>query len=189
MSQYRRVHHAFSAVRALELSDERRLAFLRAIHRAAPATGRLPEALTGAVALAASGLAEAESFLLEEAGERFGGAETLERVISASREAVAAGFSIHRVIRGALSRERREDPVLKALDGGEDGLWRLRLRRGDEERMVALLVQDTPESRAAMPRLLSEVQGTVLPSAAQDWYAGLQDAPPQASSLGELALD
>ncbi|TNE89787.1 MAG: hypothetical protein EP330_10285 [Deltaproteobacteria bacterium] len=184
LSAYDRLHKAFVAVRGAELSDAAQLAFLQGVHAAAPAKARLPEGTSSAVRLASAGVDGAVALLTEgETAERFGGAG-IDTVLEAARALHAAGVRLDRAVRGAMARERRQDPVLSALDAGADGVWRLMGTAGETQVQLAVLAVDTPEARAALPRLWSRSQALLLPEDAMAWYAEL-DGPKAFTDLGE----
>jgi len=175
----RRVHYAFSdgerALTGHPQMQERLAVLLSAAHVAAPPEVRLSRGVTLAVSAAAQQPEGpvAACLMAGETAARYGG-PGISEVIALAAAATTAGWTVDRALRGPTGRELRDDPVLQALDESPDGLWRLLLLRGEEHAELWFLGADTPETRAAVPRLL-ERDGrrvVVLPvePALLDWY-------------------
>lgn len=181
---FERLHHAFVALREASLSPEAQIVFLRAVDALAPAKARLPEGISIAVRLASQGHEAAQALLLEApSAERFGG-QGVDQVLEAATALAGSGWTVQRAVRGAMARERRQDPVLSALGDAERSIWRLLVRREDVEASLMVLVEDSPEGRAAVPRLTRRVTALVLPEAAIEWYAAFE-GPPATSSIAD----
>jgi hypothetical protein len=164
-------------LRTVDLSPTAQLAFLRAVDANAPAKARLPEGTSMAVRLASEGNADARAMLLDApTSARFGGSG-MERVLEAATTLASSGWTIQRAVRGAMSRERRQDPVLSALGDAERSVWRLIASRGEQEASLLVLAEDSPEGRAAVPRLMRRAAALVLPDAALEWYATVEGPP------------
>jgi hypothetical protein len=174
LAAYERLHHAFVAIRDQGVASSAQLAFLRAVHRAAPEKARLPEGTSIALRLAAAGDPDATELLTQgETAMRYGG-EGIGQVIDVARAMSEAGLLVDRATRGATARERRQDPVLSALGAGADAVWRVEGSRDGELLELALMPTDTPEARAALPRLWRRSKAVLVEEAAQEWCSALE---------------
>ena len=186
LARFERVHQAFQAVRSRlakpDVPAATVAAFLTVADRVAPDSARLPEGTSLAVRHASA--PELRAVLMEgSTAVRYGGPgiETVLAVVDA-----AQGWSLDRVMRGATSRERREDAALGALADAAERLWRVRLSRGETTATVFVVGEDTPEVRAAAARLVARLKApaaAVVPDSAAEWYATL-DGPAATSVEG-----
>ncbi len=158
--------------------DARGAALLMAAHLGAPENVLLSRGVSLSVELASANPTGAVAALLTDGptAARYGG-PGIGDLVTIAAAAAEAGWLMHRTFRGPTGREKREDAVLTALDGNADSLWRLVLRKGEDEAEVWFLGADTPEARATMPRLLQRdakrvvvlpVDGDLL-----SWYGAL----------------
>lgn len=181
--------HATRTWHELPADASRRLHdLLVAADAQAPATLRVPEATTLALRVAATQGGPTATVLAEgSAAERFGGPGITD-VIAVVAGAIGAGWSLRRAFRGTTRRERRNQPMLEAVSGALDGLWRLGVEK-DGQRAEIWFIADLPvEGRAAVPQLLLEERQrvVVLPIDADltSWWAGL-DGPEAIGWMGD----
>ncbi|MFT5458166.1 MAG: hypothetical protein ACI9K2_004671, partial [Myxococcota bacterium] len=145
--------------------------------RAWPGERPLPEFTTLLVRAAAVEGEACRGMLTEgDLAERMGGAG-IGLLLDVAAPAVAAGWTIDRVLRGATRRERENNPLVEAGADALRALWRAVLVRGDVRGELWAVSSLPAEARAAVPQLLLDARErtVVLPLDADllDWYGGL----------------
>jgi hypothetical protein len=180
---FRRRWKLFRTAESIEkLPAGRAAALIRAVLEAQPEGAVVPEATTLAVSSAATGDEAAQALLADADVVSRMAADGIEAVAEVARNAAAAGWTIHRVIRGATRRERQDSSAVDALADSLGGLWRLAIRHGETRGEVWHLGGLAPEGRAAIPQLLlDERQRVVVLPLEPDllaWYGGLEAPAP-----------
>ncbi len=164
-----------------------------------PGERPLPEITTLLVRQASSGGAAARALLTEgEHAARLGG-PGIELLLDLVSPAVAAGWSVDRILRASTRRERENNPLVEAAGEGLRDLWRAVLQKGDSRGELWALTNLPPEGRAAIPQLLLDPRQRVvvvpLEPELLEWY-GSTGGPeaigwsgPEASDAVLSALD
>ncbi len=192
----KRAHFAFGDAEPVieslqgEARESRVAMLLQAVASVADEGERLPRGTSLAVSTAASNPSGPVAALLRE-GSRYGGAG-IGDVLDIATALTSAGCVLKRAFRGPTGRERKDSPVLEALGSGADGLWRLMLDRGDDRVEVWFLGADSPEARAAIPKLMErEARRVVVLPVDPDllsWY-GATGGPAAIGWTGDEAAD
>jgi len=191
LGRLRRLWHAFGAAEGMGLDDERAGQLLEAVDRVAPPGLRLASGIGFGIHTAAAHGEDGRA-ARALALERYAG-PTAPALVSLGVAALASGWTVDRVLRGATRRECKEYPMLDAVGEHLSGLWRLLVSQGDRKGEVWFVGGLPIEGRAGLPQLLLEERprAVVLPVADSEllgWYGTLR-APEAIGWTGSEAAD
>ncbi|NCG18198.1 MAG: hypothetical protein GWP91_04195 [Rhodobacterales bacterium] len=175
-----------------DLNDGQVACLLQAVHIAADDPAPIPGGTTLALKTASAGGMLTRAVLTEgETANRYGGVGVGD-VLAVAAAAVADGWTVHRVLRGATRKERERHPVLGTVSEHLQSLWRLLINKDDKRAELWYVAGLAPEGRAGVPMLLLEehLRVVVLPIDPDllAWY-GEQSGPEAIGWTGDEAAE
>jgi hypothetical protein len=169
IASMRRADRALRIVQKLPLTDEALSLVLEVVASTIGNDRPIPEGTTLALRAAVTGPLTRATLR----DPRYGG-PGIDTLVDIAGTLHAAGWEVHRVLRGATRRETERQPALDSLSAGLGGFWRLLVRRGDRKGEVWFVAELPIEGRAAVPLLLLEdFQRTIVAAGEAEFWAGL----------------